>query len=363
MNRISSSNSLNYFSICIFSFKMFLFLNLEFRQTASVTCDGKTVSRYQLSSKNIIFIWQLFELTLMASKAHDDPETSEEDQGDQSLPKPVAERDPEQAKGILERIQDFISSIGKGDQPYENGQKLNCPSCRKNCHTLHQEGTESLGKPDQLEKILSKGKKTRSSQNPPGLKLSCLHCGSLCHVVADLSSKGLPQQQSSDKEKEPEESQTPAEASDQEEGAKDPQSPDKATDQESEEKKSPTHSETSVATDAKQETLMDKILYYLRSTPHKTKFDCPHCDKPCHSIDINEPETFLQMIGKLLPLSNGIKKETEATKQTSSNSYFVGKLKCGSCDKFCHRIYKHDPDYQDSEAGQTIEEELETTNA
>ena len=194
------------------------------------------------------------------------------------------------------------------------------------------------------------------------MKLYCLHCGSPCHVVADLSSKGLPNQLS-DQEEGVEESQTPAEGSHQEVGAKDSQPSAKVPDQEEEAQKSLNSAEASALSDVKkEETLMDKILNYLQITPDKTRMDCPHCGQPCHSLDSNKPESFLQMIAKILPLANNVEETTESAKQKSSNSYFVGKLKCGSCDKFCHRIYNQDPETQDSGAGETIKEDPESTD-
>jgi hypothetical protein len=295
----------------------------------------------------------------MESKAHDDHDTSEDEQEEQPLTKTVVKEDTEQAQGITQRIQDFISNIAKTGQPHENGQKLNCPTCGKNCHTLHQEGAISMGKPDHLETSLSKGKRARSTQNPPGLKLNCLHCGSPCHVVAELSTKGLQEQSDQD-----DESPTPAKRPKQEEEVKDFQSPADASDQEEGTKEPPAHDEPSAAADVKEETLLDRILNYLRNTPDKTKLDCPQCGQPCHSLDNNEPDSYLQMIGKLFRLANNnIKEKTESTKQKSSNSYFVGKLKCGSCDKFCHRIYRQDPDNQGSDVGETSEEDPESADA
>jgi hypothetical protein len=287
----------------------------------------------------------------MNSKDSDDHETHEDEQKNQ--PKPNAKNEPEQAQGILQRIQDFISNgIAKIGWLLENGQKLNCPTCGKNCHTMHQEGADSMGEPYQLNKSLSKGKMTRSTQNPPGLKLNCLHCGSPCHVVAELSTKGLTDQE--------EESKIPDESSNKKEEVKDSQSIAKASDQDEGTKESQTTDKASA--DAKEETLLDWILNYLRSTPDKTKMDCPHCGQPCHSLDSIKSDSFLQMIGNLFHLANNkVEEKTDSTK--SSDSYPVGKLKCSSCEQFCHRIYKHDPDNQGSGAGETSEKDSESTDA
>lgn len=70
-------------------------------------------------------------------------------------------------------------------------EKLICPNCGRNCHTLHQEIPHTTnGKADQLNYSLQeKGSNTLSSlKESHVINLICLYCGQPCHVVVSLSS-------------------------------------------------------------------------------------------------------------------------------------------------------------------------------
>jgi hypothetical protein len=179
---------------------------------------------------------------------------------------------------------------------------LICPTCKNNCHTLHQHDFQTRQHSD--GNLSSK----RNGTSPKVQEFSCLHCGNPCHVVVSLFTNKGKEQSSTLTTEEPEEkvpikeSQTPAE------------------------------------TDVNEE--QEESNFIQDSTADNTKLTCANCDHDCHSLDSNKPAS--------------LKKDDE--KMEVKHYFFVQNLICSSCDNFCHKIYTQPTVIKESEAGKSNED-------
>ena len=161
------------------------------------------------------------------------------------------------------------------------GLKLKCPTCSENCHTLHQNHSETeKGKSEQPN--LSNEEKGPSSNVQ---EFNCLYCDNPCHVVVSLLTK---EQSSTLTTVVPKEKMT----------AKESQTPSEA--------------------DAKEESNFTED-----GVNDNTKLICLNCDHYCHSLDSNKPAL--------------LKEDDE--KMEVKHYFFVQNLECCSCHNFCHKIY------------------------
>ena len=197
------------------------------------------------------------------------------------------------------------------------GEKLYCPKCQKNCHTLHQEIAHiPSDKSDQLNFSLEeKGPSALTSpKEKHRMEFQCLHCSYPCHVVVSLSPIG-------------------------------PQTANE-TDQKIEEPvSSPASAVVPAEADVKEEKSKKSTINVDGVADiQNTKLTCYYCEHSCHSLDSNGPDSVLQPDAE-----NEVKVE-----QVFNSDYFVQNMICSCCENFCHRIYTQ-PTAQGSEAGKAEE--------
>ena len=181
------------------------------------------------------------------------------------------------------------------------GQKLKCPTCRENCHTLHQhhpETEKSQSEQSNDDNLASERNGSSSVQ-----EFRCLYCDNPCHVVVSLLTK--------------EESSTLT--------AMDP-----------EEKVPAKESQTPAEADVKEES-----NFTQDGVADNTKLTCLNCDHNCHSLDSNKPAS--------------LKKDDE--KMEVKHYFFVENLICHNCDNVCHKVYTQPTVIKVSKAAGKVDED------